>query len=140
MASGDHQVGVAEQLAVEGGDAPLARRLGVGLGQVGALQDLAIDEGGVELRLGQSPTARDLGNESKQNVRKSLKEVPAKTLESDAMSKDLQRRGFKFVGSTICYAFMQAVGRVNDHPVGCFRHDEVAKKSRPATLRDEGGG
>jgi DNA-3-methyladenine glycosylase I len=56
------------------------------------------------------------------NKRKSLGQVPARTLESDAMSKDLQRRGFKFVGSTICYAFMQAVGMVNDHVVDCFRY------------------
>jgi DNA-3-methyladenine glycosylase I len=55
----------------------------------------------------------------------SLSEIPAKTAQSDAMSKDLQKRGFKFVGSTICYAFMQAVGMVNDHTVDCFRHAEV---------------
>jgi DNA-3-methyladenine glycosylase I len=59
------------------------------------------------------------------NKRKSLRQVPARTLESDAMSKDLQRRGFKFVGSTICYAFMQAVGMVNDHVVDCFRYKMV---------------
>jgi DNA-3-methyladenine glycosylase I len=58
---------------------------------------------------------------------KSLKDLPAKTNESDAMSKDLLKRGFKFVGSTICYAFMQAVGMVNDHDVNCFRHAEVAR-------------
>ena len=52
-------------------------------------------------------------------------QVPARTAESDAMSKDLKRRGFKFVGSTICYAFMQAVGMVNDHETACFRHGEV---------------
>lgn len=63
-----------------------------------------------------------VGHEPKQNTWKSIKEVPAKTPESDAMSKDLRRRGFKFVGSTICYAFMQAVGMVNDHLVDCFRH------------------
>jgi DNA-3-methyladenine glycosylase I len=51
--------------------------------------------------------------------------VPARTAESDAMSKDLAKRGFKFVGSTICYAFMQAVGMVNDHLVGCFRYKQV---------------
>jgi DNA-3-methyladenine glycosylase I len=51
--------------------------------------------------------------------------VPAKTPESDAMSKDLQKRGFRFVGSTICYAFMQAVGMVNDHLRDCFRHKKV---------------
>jgi len=56
------------------------------------------------------------------NSPKSMKQVPARTPESDAMSKDLKKRGFKFVGSTICYAFMQAVGMVNDHVVGCFRH------------------
>jgi DNA-3-methyladenine glycosylase I len=53
------------------------------------------------------------------------KEVPACTAESDALSKDLKRRGFKFVGSTICYAFMQAVGMVNDHALHCFRYNEV---------------
>jgi DNA-3-methyladenine glycosylase I len=59
------------------------------------------------------------------NKRKSLREVPARTPESDAMSKDLERRGFKFVGSTICYAFMQAIGMVNDHVVDCFRYKLV---------------
>ena len=53
---------------------------------------------------------------------KSLKEIPASTAASDAMSRDLIKRGFKFVGSTICYAFMQAIGMVNDHTVDCFRH------------------
>ena len=60
--------------------------------------------------------------------RKSMKDVPAKTAISDAMSKDLLRRGFKFVGSTICYAFMQAVGMVNDHARDCERY-EVVKRS-----------
>ena len=55
------------------------------------------------------------------NAWRSLAEIPARTSESDAMSKDLRRRGFSFVGSTICYAFMQAVGMVNDHTVDCFR-------------------
>lgn len=59
------------------------------------------------------------------NARKTLAEVPARTPESDAMSKDLKTRGFTFVGSTICYAFMQAVGMVNDHVVSCFRYREV---------------
>ncbi len=58
-----------------------------------------------------------------------MKGVPARTVESDAMSKDLQKRGFKFVGTTICYAFMQAVGMVNDHVVGCFRYKQVEKKT-----------
>jgi DNA-3-methyladenine glycosylase I len=59
------------------------------------------------------------------NVRKHLRDVPAQTAESDAMSKDLKKRSFTFVGSTICYAFMQAVGMVNDHIVTCFRYGEV---------------
>lgn len=59
------------------------------------------------------------------NSRKTLKEIPATSLESDAMSKDLKARGFKFVGSTICYAFMQAAGLVNDHTIDCFRYKEL---------------
>ena len=59
------------------------------------------------------------------NNRKSMSEVPATTAESDTMSKDLKARGFKFVGSTICYAYMQATGMVNDHTVDCFRHGQV---------------
>ena len=55
----------------------------------------------------------------------SFSEIPAKTAQSDAMSKELRRRGFKFVGSTICYAFMQAVGMANDHTADCFRYAEV---------------
>ena len=61
----------------------------------------------------------------RQNTWRTLNEVPATTPESDAMSKDLRSRGFKFVGSTICYAHMQATGMVNDHLVDCFRHREV---------------
>jgi DNA-3-methyladenine glycosylase I len=61
------------------------------------------------------------------NSWKKITDIPSNTPESDAMSKDLQKRGFKFVGATICYAFMQAVGMVNDHVVGCFRYKEMAK-------------
>jgi DNA-3-methyladenine glycosylase I len=61
------------------------------------------------------------------NTWQSLSEIPAQTPESAAMSKDLLKRGFRFVGPTICYAFMQAVGMVNDHTVGCFRYKELAK-------------
>jgi DNA-3-methyladenine glycosylase I len=68
-----------------------------------------------------------VGHQPKQNAWKSLKDVPAHTPESNAMSKDLRSRGFEFVGPTICYAFMQAVGMVNDHLVGCFRHSELSK-------------
>jgi DNA-3-methyladenine glycosylase I len=66
-----------------------------------------------------------VGGSPIQNSRRAMKEVPAKTSESDAMSKDLLKRGFKFVGSTICYAYMQAVGMVNDHLVDCFRWREL---------------
>ncbi len=62
------------------------------------------------------------------NAWRSMKEVPASTPVSDAMSRDLKRRGFRFVGSTICYAHMQAVGMVNDHTVDCFRWREVGRK------------
>lgn len=61
---------------------------------------------------------------------RSMREVPAKTPESDALSRDLRKRGFKFVGSTIVYAHMQAVGMVNDHIVDCFRHGEVGRALR----------
>ena len=62
-----------------------------------------------------------------QNNRRSLADIPSSTAESDAMSKELKRRGFKFVGSTICYAHMQATGMVNDHTTDCFRHAELHK-------------
>jgi len=66
----------------------------------------------------------------KQNAWRSLAELPASTELSDTISKDLKKRGFNFVGSTICYAFMQGVGMVNDHVVGCFRFDEVKRAAQ----------
>ncbi|HVO62134.1 MAG TPA: DNA-3-methyladenine glycosylase I [Terriglobales bacterium] len=66
-----------------------------------------------------------VGGAPRVNSWRSLKQVPARTKESDAMSKELKKRGFAFVGTTICYAFMQAVGMVNDHLVSCFRYREV---------------
>ena len=68
---------------------------------------------------------RFVGGTPKRNNWKAHGGLPAKTIESDALSKDLLTRGFRFVGSTICYAFMQATGLVNDHVVGCFRYEEV---------------
>ena len=62
-----------------------------------------------------------------QNQWKRLRDIPTSTRESEQMSEDLQQRGFRFVGPTICYAFMQAVGMVNDHVTGCFRHKQVAR-------------
>ena len=73
-----------------------------------------------------------VGGVPKQNRRRSLRELPARTRESDAMSEALVDRGFRFVGPTICYAFMQAVGMVNDHLIACFRHAEVERLSRSA--------
>src|SRR5207253_5242767 len=70
------------------------------------------------------------------NAWRSLEEIPAETPQSRLLSKDLTRRGFKFVGPTICYAFMQAVGLVNDHETTCFRHSELSNLSVPA-LREQ---
>jgi len=69
---------------------------------------------------------RFVGGQPLLNKRKTLRDVPPRTPESDALSKDLLSRGFRFVGSTICYAFMQAVGMVNDHTVDCFRYRELS--------------
>ncbi len=69
---------------------------------------------------------RFVGGRPKRNARRTLRRIPDRTPESDALSTDLSRRGFKFVGSTICYAFMQAVGMVNDHLVTCFRYKEIS--------------
>jgi DNA-3-methyladenine glycosylase I len=66
-----------------------------------------------------------VGGKPKQNTWKSMEEIPSSTSESEAMSHDLKKRGFKFVGPTICYAFMQAVGMVNDHLVDCFRYSDL---------------
>jgi len=71
---------------------------------------------------------RFVGGQPIQNRWRSTKQLPSRTAESDAMSKDLLGRGFKFVGSTICYAFMQAVGLVNDHMVDCFRYGECRER------------
>ncbi|MGO9452143.1 MAG: DNA-3-methyladenine glycosylase I [Candidatus Binataceae bacterium] len=69
-----------------------------------------------------------VGGKTKRNAWRGRKQVPASTAESDAMSKDLRKRGFTFVGTTICYAFMQAVGMVNDHSVDCFRYGQLSTK------------
>ena len=71
-----------------------------------------------------------VGGTPQMNRRRALGEIPSSTPESDALSKDLKRRGFRFVGSTICYAFMQAVGMVNDHTLDCFRYRELAGSSQ----------
>jgi len=76
-----------------------------------------------------------VGGRLRVNSWKSRDRVPARTAESDALSKDLKKREFNFVGSTICYAFMQAVGMVNDHVVTCFRFEEVTSEARKANRR-----
>jgi DNA-3-methyladenine glycosylase I len=73
---------------------------------------------------------RFVGGAPRQNRWHLTAQVPARTAESDVMSKDLLKRGFRFVGSTICYAFMQATGMVNDHLIGCFRHRELCDGQR----------
>ena len=70
---------------------------------------------------------RFVGGEPVQNRRHVMREVPARSRESDAMSRDLKQRGFRFVGTTICYAYMQAIGMVNDHLTSCFRHAQLRR-------------
>jgi DNA-3-methyladenine glycosylase I len=70
---------------------------------------------------------RFVGGAPKRNAWPTLKHIPPRTAESDAMSRDLKKRNFTFVGTTICYAYMQAVGMVNDHVVGCFRYGKVGR-------------
>jgi DNA-3-methyladenine glycosylase I len=69
-----------------------------------------------------------VGGKPIQNRWRTVRDVPAKTAEAEAMSRDLAKRGFRFVGPTICYAFMQATGMVNDHTVDCFRHRQLARE------------
>jgi DNA-3-methyladenine glycosylase I len=81
-----------------------------------------------------------VGGAPKQNRRRSVRGLPAKTRESDAMSRALVEREFRFVGPTICYAFMQAVGMVNDHLVSCFRYPELLRLARPGLTRSAAPG
>jgi DNA-3-methyladenine glycosylase I len=77
-----------------------------------------------------------VGSQPRANAWHSLADLPTTTPESDAMSKALKKRGFTFVGSTICYAFMQATGMVNDHTLDCFRHQQVNKIAQPTPNQD----
>jgi DNA-3-methyladenine glycosylase I len=79
-----------------------------------------------------------VGGEPKVNRWRTLAEIPAETAESKAMSKELKRRGFRFVGPTVCYAFMQAAGLVNDHTTDCFRYPEVQSPATKKTQRPSG--
>jgi len=80
-----------------------------------------------------------VGGRPLQGRRTTLADVPARSAESDALSKELRRRGFRFVGSTIAYAFLQAAGLVNDHVAGCFRRREVERLGRAPSPRSGGG-
>jgi DNA-3-methyladenine glycosylase I len=75
---------------------------------------------------------RFVGGRPKRNAWRSMQQVPAASAESLAMSRELRRRGFRFAGPTICYAFMQAIGMVNDHLVACFRYRQVGRNASPA--------
>ena len=77
---------------------------------------------------------RFVGGQPRQSARRSSGQIPARTPESDHLSEDLKQRGFRFVGSTICYAFMQAVGMVNDHVTTCFRYRELAPRPEKKPL------
>jgi len=77
-----------------------------------------------------------VGGHTRQNRFRDHSEVPATSPESDAMSRDLKRRGFRFVGSTTCYSLMQACGLVNDHVIGCFRHPELAGAAKPRSASE----
>jgi DNA-3-methyladenine glycosylase I len=76
-----------------------------------------------------------VGNKTLQNKRKKMGDIPAHSPESDAMSRDLKKRGFRFTGTTICYAFMQATGMVNDHLTDCFRYRKIASSASSRTGR-----
>ncbi len=78
---------------------------------------------------------RFVGGKPESNRWRELRQIPSRTRESDAMNRDLRKRGFGFVGSTTCYAYMQAVGMVNDHLIHCFRHEEVRRKSPSSPRR-----
>jgi DNA-3-methyladenine glycosylase I len=90
------------------------------IGNAAALLQLAAEEGSFDRYIW-----RFVGGTPSQNAWTELSQIPAQTAESAAMSADLRKRGFRFVGPTICYAFMQSVGMVNDHLVHCFRHQEL---------------
>jgi DNA-3-methyladenine glycosylase I len=80
-----------------------------------------------------------VGGASIQNRWRTSREVPATTPEAEALSRDLRRRGFRFVGPTICYAFMQATGMVNDHTIDCFRYAALARRPRGRVTREAAG-
>lgn len=115
----------AERLLADPGIVRNRLKIEAAIGNARAMLDVIDAEGAFGPFLWQYVDGRP-----RQNERRSIDHVPAETAESRAMSRDLKRRGFRFVGPTICYAFMQAVGMVNDHLVDCFRHRQVARPGR----------
>jgi DNA-3-methyladenine glycosylase I len=108
-------------------------KIGAAIGNARAFLEVRREFGSFDAYLWRFVDGRPL-----QNRRRNMKQVPARTAVSDAISKDLKRRGFRFVGSTIVYAFMQAVGMVNDHLIACFRRKPLSVRPRSvssATLR-----
>ena len=124
----------AEKIAAYGPEKIASLMLDEGIIRNRAKIDAAIANARAFLRLREEPGGfsgflwKLVGGAPLQNRFKERSDVPAETAESKAMSKELRKRGFTFVGPTICYAFMQAVGMVNDHQVGCFRYHEVSRK------------
>jgi DNA-3-methyladenine glycosylase I len=110
------------------GDAGIVRnrlKIGAAIGNARAFLEVRREFGSFDAYLWRFVDGRPL-----QNRRRNMKQVPARTAVSDAISKDLKRRGFRFVGSTIVYAFMQAVGMVNDHLIACFRRKPLSVRPR----------
>ena len=105
-------------------------KIGAAIGNAQAYLAVCKEPGGFDAYLWSFTGGRTI-----QNRRRSQGVVPASTKESDAMSRDLAKRGFRFVGSTICYAFMQSAGMVNDHLVTCFRYAELSATPKPASER-----
>lgn len=111
-----------KELLADAGIVRNKRKIEASIRNAGALLEIQQEFGSFDAYIWQF-----VGGTPKINAWKTLKEIPAKTAESEAMSKDLVKRDFKFVGPTICYAFMQAGGMVNDHTIDCFRYREIIK-------------
>ena len=112
-----------DQLLADPGIVRNRKKLAAAAQNARACQALQREHGSLAAYLWQQ-----VGGRPRQNAWRTLAEIPARTAESDALSQELKRRGFAFVGSTICYAFMQAVGMVNDHAVDCFRYKALASQ------------
>lgn len=111
-----------ERLLADPGIVRNRAKVGAAIGNARAAIQAAEEHGNLDAYLWEFVEGRPIRNRWR-----SLDEIPAETEESRAMSRELKRRGFRFVGPTICYAFMQAVGMVNDHVIACFRHRDVSR-------------